>query len=84
MNTVYTYDHYYSYKEITDILHTYEKENADYAKLSSIGKTTEGREMWLLTITDLSSGVDPDTKPAYLAVGHVHAGEVTGSMCAMY
>ena len=83
MNTKYTYDHYYNYQEITDILRGYAEAHPDYARLTSIGQTSEGREMWLLSITDTATGC-PDEKPAYLAVGHVHAGEVTGSMCAMY
>lgn len=83
MNHQYQYDHYYSYAEITDILQKYAAEHPDHARLTSIGKTSEGREMWLLSITNTATG-DYEEKPAYLAVGHVHAGEVTGSMCAMY
>lgn len=83
MKTVQSYDHYYNYREITDILQSYADEFPQYARLTSIGKTTEGREMWLLAVTDTETG-DFDEKPAYMAVGHVHAGEVTGSMCAMY
>ena len=83
MNKTYTYDHYYNYDEITEILHKYASDYPDRVRLTSIGKTTEGREMWLLSVTDTSCG-DYDEKPAYMAIGHVHAGEVTGSMCAMY
>lgn len=83
MKTVYSYDHYYNYREITDILHEYAEKYPRYARLTSIGKTSEGREMWLLSVSDSECG-DFDEKPAYMAVGHVHAGEVTGSMCAMY
>lgn len=83
MKTVQSYDHYYNYQEITDILHEYAEQFPRYVKLSSIGKTTENREMWLLTVSDTEAG-DPDEKPAYFTVGHVHAGEVTGCMCSMY
>ena len=78
-----TYDHYYNYQEITDILNEYAEKFPAFTRLTSIGKTTEGREMWVLAVTDTSSG-DFDEKPGYMAIGHVHAGEVTGSMCAMY
>ncbi len=78
-----TYDHYYNYREITDILQEYAAQFPAFTRLTSIGKTTEGREMWVLAITDTAAG-DFDEKPGYMAVGHVHAGEVTGSMCAMY
>jgi len=83
MEIQYTYDHYYSYQEITDILKDYADKYPQYTNLSSIGKTTEGREMWLLSITDTTYGTF-DERPGYFVVGHVHAGEVTGSMCAMY
>lgn len=83
MNIQHKYDHYYNYSEITEILQKYANDYPDYARLTSIGKTSEGREMWLLSITNTYTG-DYEDKPAYLAVGHVHAGEVTGSMCAMY
>ncbi|MBQ1531148.1 MAG: zinc carboxypeptidase [Solobacterium sp.] len=83
MKTALQYDHYFNYQEITDILHEFAEKNPDSARLISIGKTTEGREMWVLEITNTAEG-DFDDKPAYMAIGHVHAGEVTGSMCAMY
>ena len=83
MKTIHPYDHYYNYQEITDILHEYAEQFPRFARLSSIGKTTEGREMWVLAISDSEAG-DFDEKPGYMAIGHVHAGEVTGSMCAMY
>ncbi len=83
MNTSYKYDHYYNYQEITDILHEYADKYPKYTRLTTIGKTTEEREMWVLAVTDTSAG-GYDEKPGYLAIGHVHAGEVTGSMCAMY
>lgn len=83
MKTSHTYDHYFNYREISDILHEYVEKFPRYAELTTIGKTTEEREMWVLKITDTETG-PADEKPAYLVVGHVHAGEVTGSMCAMY
>ncbi|MBQ1467284.1 MAG: zinc carboxypeptidase, partial [Solobacterium sp.] len=83
MKATYKYDHYYNYQEITDILHEYADKYPKYTRLTSIGKTTEEREMWVLAVTDTTAG-EYDEKPGYLAIGHVHAGEVTGSMCAMY
>ena len=56
MNHQYKYDHYYTYSEITEILHKYTAEHPDYARLTSIGKTSEGREMWLLSITNTATG----------------------------
>jgi len=77
------YDHYYLYAELTAALQQLAAANPQLAKLASIGTTPEGRELWLMTITDGSSG-DADHKPAYLIDGNHHAGEVTGSMVALY
>lgn len=83
MKTTYTYDHYYLYDEITEILTKYAKEHPEYVRLNSLTKTEEGRDMWMVEITDLSTG-DFMEKPAYCLDANIHAGEVTGSMVAMY
>lgn len=83
MKTTKTYDHYYVYDEITSILNEYASSNPDYCRLSSIGTTSEGRNLWMLEVTDLSTG-DFSEKPGFALDGNVHAGEVTGSMACMY
>ncbi len=83
MKTSYTYDHYYRYQEITDILQNYADKHPDKVRLSSLAKTEEGRDVWLIEITDRSTGDFMD-KPAYCLDANIHAGEVTGSMVAMY
>lgn len=83
MITKQSYDHYYRYDEITAILQEYQRDYPDYVRLSSLATSTEGREMWLIEVTDLSTGDFMD-KPAYCLDANIHAGEVTGSMAAMY
>lgn len=51
--------------------------------LNSIGKSVEGRDMWLLTITDHTQG-DPDRKPAMYIDGGIHANEIQGVEFALY
>lgn len=82
MRHSYTYDRYYKYEEITDILKKYESQYPDFVKLTSIGTTSMGRNIWAVEITDLSSGKFED-KPAYYVEANIHAGEVTGSMTVM-
>ncbi len=49
------------------------------ARMSSLGRTPEGRDVWLVTI-----GPDPDrVRPAAWADGNVHAGELAGSSVAL-
>jgi hypothetical protein len=43
----------------------------------------EGREIWLAQITNPETG-PPSEKPAFRVDGNAHAGEVTGSMAALY
>lgn len=83
MKTTYTYNSYYSYSEVTEVLQKYAAEYPGLVRLSSLATTKEGREIWLLEVTETATG-DYDTKPGYYVNGHVHAGEITGSMCVMY
>ncbi len=52
-------------------------------KRGSIGRSREGREITLLTITDFSTGA-PGDKPAYLVHGNIHAAELSGTHAALY
>lgn len=83
MNATYTYDHFYKYGEITQILQGYAARYPEFCRLGSVGQTLQGREIWKLEVTDLSTGDFAD-KPGLCVTGNIHAGEVTGSMCAMY
>jgi len=54
-----------------------------WVKLESIGKSIQGRDMWLLTITNPSTGA-PETKPAMYVDGNTHANEVQGGEATLY
>ncbi len=82
-NVTYSYDHYYNYQEITDILHDYAEKYPQFCQLSTIGESVEHRQQWLLKVTNTATG-DYDDKPAYFVEGNIHAGEVTGSMAVMH
>ena len=83
MKTKYVYDHYCRYDELTDILKGFAADYPDYVTLSSYGKSDEGRELWFVTLTKQASGAAAD-KPAFGVNANIHAGEVTGTMCAVY
>lgn len=51
--------------------------------MESIGRSHEGREIWLATATRFSTGDDLD-KPALWVDGNIHATEVAGSMACLY
>lgn len=69
-------DHYLSYQEVTDLLKAYEKENPGFVNISSIGKSYEGRDIWIATVTNYQTG-EPETKPAFWCDGNIHASEVS-------
>ena len=83
MKTANTYNHYLKHDEITFLLREFADKYPGLCRLTSLNKTEEGRDIWLMEITDLACG-SFEEKPAYVAAGNIHAGEVTGSMNVMY
>jgi murein tripeptide amidase MpaA len=53
------------------------------ATLESIGRSHQGRDLWVLTLTNRATGPALD-KPAVYLDGCHHAGEVTGAMICLY
>src|SRR5688500_5158772 len=49
----------------------------DLAKFDVIGKSTGGKDIWCLTITDFKKG-DPASKPGMFLNGHLHGNEIQG------
>src|SRR5215213_3101125 len=77
------FDAYLRYEELTRTLRALAQEYPDLCSVRSIGKSYEGRDIWLAELTN--SGTGPaGTKPAFWVDGNTHAGEVTGSMAALY
>jgi zinc carboxypeptidase len=77
------FDRFYDYDEMTDALKRLVAAYPDFLTLSSIGKTWEGRDLWLVTIDNPKTG--PDTsKPAFYLDGNIHGNEVQGSETALY
>ena len=77
------FDRFYRYPELTRILKEYAKEYPNLIRLESIGKSHEGRDVWLITATNFKSGKDTE-KPAFWVDGNIHASEVTASAAALY
>ncbi|MHB8927205.1 MAG: M14 family metallopeptidase [Bacillota bacterium] len=77
------FTHYYRYDELTDALNRLAAAHPDLARVYSIGRSLEGREQWLIEVTNRRSG-PAAYKPAYHINGNHHAGEVTGSAVALY
>lgn len=78
-----SWDRYYDHETLGELGRRLEKAWPDRCRLSSIGRSIEGREIWLITVTDFGTG-DPDRKPAMWIDGNIHANEIQGSEIALY
>jgi len=77
------FDRYYRYDELSRILRGLAKEFPNLVRLESIGQSHEGRDVWLVTVTNRRTG--PDTaKPAVWVDGNIHATEVSASSACLY
>lgn len=77
------FDKYYKYDEITRILKQFAKERPDIFQLDSLGKSHEGRDIWICTITRFKTG-PAEEKPALWVDGNIHATEVSASSACLY
>jgi murein tripeptide amidase MpaA len=77
------FTHYPRYDELVATLHAFAEEYPQLAALRSIGTSYEGRDLWLLTITNGATGADHE-KPAFWLDANIHATEVTGSVAALH
>lgn len=73
----------YHNDDILKFLRGYAKAFPDWFKLESIGKTSEGNDTWLITISNPKTG-GPDTKPAFYMDGATHANEAQGTETVLY
>jgi hypothetical protein len=80
---VMSWNRYNDHAGITDILKKIVKAYPGLAKLESIGKSYEGRDLWCIAITDYSKG-DASKKPGMYIDGNIHSNEIQGSEFAMY
>jgi murein tripeptide amidase MpaA len=70
------YDHYLPYRELTDLLHAWAEVRPDLLRLETIGKSHEGRDIYLAVVTRFATGPDTE-KPAFWVDGNIHATEVS-------
>ncbi len=56
---------------------------ADLCTVTSIGRSHEGRDIWLATVTNSATGTAED-KPAVWVDANIHATEITGSTAALH
>jgi murein tripeptide amidase MpaA len=77
------FDKFYRYKDLTQILQAYAEEFPQLVAIESIGKSYEGRDIWLMTVTCFATGSDRE-KPALWVDGNIHATELAPSSVCLY
>ena len=68
---------HHNYEEMTKVLKQYAESCKNISKLSSIGKSVQGRELWVFEISD-NPGKHELTEPEFKYVGNMHGNEVVG------
>jgi len=77
------FDEYHRYAALTARLQQFADRHPGLMRLASIGRSHEGRDIWLATITSFAHGDDRD-KPAFWVDGNIHAPELAGSSACLY
>ncbi|HVE50306.1 MAG TPA: M14 family metallopeptidase [Casimicrobiaceae bacterium] len=77
------FDRFYRYDELTELLHAFAREHPALVSIESIGRSHEGRDIWVLTVTNTKTGPAID-KPAFWVDGNIHATEVAASAANVY
>lgn len=77
------FDRFYRYDDLTRLLNAYATEYPALVSVASIGKSYEGRDIWLVTVTNTATG-PAEEKPALWVDANIHASEVSPSSAALY
>ncbi len=77
------WNRYYTSGETEQILREYHELYPELTELREIGRSYQGRSLWLMEVTAEITGAASD-KPALYLDGGIHAGELTGSQVALY
>jgi murein tripeptide amidase MpaA len=77
------FDTFYRHDDLTRLLLDYAAAYPKLIAVTSIGKSYEGRDIWVATVTNIATGADND-KPAFWCDGNIHAAELTASTAVLY
>jgi len=75
-------DHYYKFDELTTVLTEFAAEHPEWVEITSIGHSYEGRDIWLVTVTNRLTG-PANEKPAFWCDGNIHASEVSATTAVL-
>jgi murein tripeptide amidase MpaA len=77
------FDLFYRHEALTALLADYADAAPELVSVAAIGKSHEGRDIWLATLTNTATGAAED-KPAFWIDGNIHAAELTACTACLY
>lgn len=77
------WNRYYDYTEVTQIVKDLVDAYPDLLTLESLGKSEQGRDLWVVTLNNPKTGKDTD-KPAMYIDGNVHGNEIQATETVLY
>lgn len=77
------WNRYYDYHEVEEILRKLVAAHPDLLTLRSIGKSVQGREMWMVVLNNPKTGPHEE-KPAMWIDGAIHANEIQATETTLY
>ena len=78
-----SWNKYYTYKGVVDLCNKLAIAYPDLVTMESAGKSFQGRDIIILTITD-KKVQSPDIKPGFWIDGNIHSIEMQGTEMALY
>ena len=78
-----SWNKYYTYQGVADLCSRLARAYPDLVTLESAGKSYQGRDILVLTISDRQAG-NPDHKPGFWIDGNIHSIELQGTEMALY
>jgi hypothetical protein len=77
------FDHYYTYDQMVSALKLLNKSYPDLTSLEVVGKSEEGRDIYLITINNKATGTASE-KPGVYVDGNIHGNEIQASEVCLY
>src|SRR5512138_1426713 len=77
------FDRFYRYQELSELLRAFAEEYPELVGIESIGRSHEGRDIWVAAVTNRESGAASE-KPAFWVDGNIHSTEVAASVAVVY
>lgn len=78
-----SWNRYHTNLALEEIMRDMAKKHPNLVKMESIGKSFQGNDIWVLTVTDFQSG-KPEDKPAMWIDGNIHSNEIQGTEFTLY